>query len=107
MPETKKPRPESPGKLFEERPILVTTSHKGVFFGYSTDRKGPVVNLRSGRMCVYWSSDLRGVLGLATMGPNSKCRISPAADMHLDGVTMIAEVTQEAAEKWEKAPWSN
>jgi hypothetical protein len=89
-----------------ERPILVTTQHRGVFFGYSSATEGPVVNLKRGRMCVYWSSDLRGVLGLAVMGPGPQCKIGPAIDLQLSDVTMIAEVTPQAAEKWESAPWS-
>lgn len=90
----------------DERPVMVTTQHRGVFFGYTAETKGPVMNLRSARMCVYWSSDLRGVIGLAVIGPNKNCKISPAADIQLSDVTMIAEVTKEAAEKWESAPWS-
>lgn len=58
-------------------------------------------------MCVYWSADLRGVLGLATHGPTSACKIGPAVSRaQLSGVTMIAEVTPEAAKKWEAALWA-
>lgn len=88
-----------------EQAVMVTTKHRGVFFGYTTDTTGEVIYLRAGRMCIYWSADLRGVLGLATVGPNSNCRISPPANLQLRDITAIVEVTPEAAKRWEDAPW--
>lgn len=90
----------------KERPVVVTTEHKGVFFGYAKDTSGSTINLRAGRMCIYWSSDLRGFMGLASSGPNRNCRIGPAADIEVRAVTAVVEVSEEAAKKWEIAPWS-
>jgi hypothetical protein len=87
------------------RPVLVTTAHRGVFFGYATKTDGPTINLRAARLCVYWTVDLRGFMGLASAGPNAGCRIGPAADIELRDITSVSEVLPEAVAKWEKAPW--
>lgn len=92
-------------KATTERAVVVTTEHKGIFMGYATDTAGDTIKLRSARLCVYWSSDLRGFMGLASHGPNSNCKIGPAADIELRGITCVIEVTKEAEERWSKAPW--
>lgn len=90
----------------KERAVLVTTSHRGVFFGYATETSGPTINLRAARLCVYWTADLHGFMGLAATGPNGSCKIGPAADIQVRDITSVSEVTPEAVEKWEKAPWA-
>ena len=56
---------------------------------------------------MYWSSDMKGFLGLASVGPSEKCKIGPpAVSLKLFGVTSVSEVSAEAAEKWEKAVWA-
>jgi hypothetical protein len=89
-----------------ERYILVTTEHRGVFAGYASDTSGDVIALRAARNCIYWSSDVKGFLGLAATGPNSTCKIGPAADIELRKITAVAAVTPEAQAKWESAPWA-
>ena len=88
------------------KPVLVTTAHRGVFFGYAADTTGETIQLVNARMCVYWSADMKGVLGLASVGPSATCRISPPISGELRAVTAVFEVTPEAVTKWEKAPWS-
>lgn len=90
----------------KERPVLVTTEHRGVFFGYATETDGETIKLRGCRNCIYWSSDVKGFLGLAATGPSSSCRIGPPADVTLRNITAVVEVTSDAAAAWEKAPWS-
>ena len=90
----------------KERPVLVTTAHRGVFFGYATDTDGETITLKRARNCIYWSSNVKGFLGLASHGPDAQCRIGPAADITLRAITCVCEVTPEAAAKWETAPWS-
>lgn len=89
----------------KERAVLVTTAHKGIFFGYASSTHGDTISLRAARLCVYWSSDLRGFMGLASHGPNNNCKIGPAANIQLRDITSVVEVTKEAAEKWDQAPW--
>lgn len=89
-----------------ERAVVVTTAHKGIFFGYATDTEGSTIKLRAARLCVYWSADLRGFMGLASVGPNSNCKIGPAADIELRDITSVVEVSPEATQKWEKGFWA-
>ena len=103
---TNKKRTTMNNKERKERAVLVTTAHKGVFFGYAIETGGLTIKLRSARLCVYWSVDLRGFMGLASHGPNGSCKIGPAADIELRDITSVSEVTPEAAEKWEKAKWA-
>lgn len=88
------------------RPVLVTTEHRGVFFGYATKTDGSTVELKRARNCLYWSTDVQGFMGLAAFGPSRSCRIGPPADIELRAVTSVVEVTPEAAEKWESATWT-
>jgi hypothetical protein len=89
------------------RPVLVTTAHRGVFFGFARDTTGSTVLLEKGRMAVRWSSAMRGVLGLASVGPDDDCRISPAAPMlDLRDVTGVAECSPGAVARWESFPWA-
>lgn len=100
---------------------MVTTEYKGVFFGYAEKTWrllpflfgffsnldiGKTIRLKNARCCIYWDSSMKGFMGLASIGPSDRCRIGPQADIGLRGVTAVIEVTKEAAEKWEKSPWS-
>lgn len=98
----KKPAPKSKSDL---RPVLVTTEHRGVFFGYAHDTAGETITLTQARLCVYWSSDCKGFMGLAANGPTSGCRIGPRADITLRNITSVTEVTPAAKDAWEQAPW--
>ncbi len=90
----------------KERAVLVTTAHRGVFFGYADDTSGEVITLKRARNCFYWSADLRGFLGLAASGPNAGCKIGPAVEsLEVRAITSVAAVTPEAAAKWEAAKW--
>lgn len=88
-----------------ERAVVVTTEHRGVFFGYATDTDGDQIELKRARLCLHWSSDCKGFMGLAANGPTKNCRVGPAADITLRKITSVIEVTPTAAAQWEKAPW--
>lgn len=90
----------------KERAVLVTTEHRGVFFGYATDTDGATIKLRASRLCLYWSADVKGFMGLAANGPSSSCRIGPPADIEVRKITAVVEVTPDATKKWEAAPWA-
>ena len=93
-------------KRQQERAVLVTTAHRGVFFGSATSTDGAIVALRGARNCLYWSADVKGFLGLAATGPTKGCRIGPAADLELRDITSVAAVTPQAEQAWLAAPWS-
>ena len=90
----------------KERAVVVTTEHRGVFFGYASDVDGEIIKLRGARNCIYWSADIRGFMGLAATGPNKSCKVGPAADISLRKITSVMECTPEATQAWENAPWS-
>jgi uncharacterized protein DUF6948 len=89
-----------------ERYVLVTTEHRGVFAGYASNTDGDTIKLRAARNCIYWTVAVKGFLGLAATGPDSGCKIGPAADVELRKITAVAAVTPEAQAKWEAAPWA-
>jgi hypothetical protein len=89
-----------------ERCVLVTTAHRGVFCGYATETGGETIKLREARLCLYWSADVKGFMGLAAGGPSAKCRVGPPADIELRSITAVLEVTPEAEAKWKTQPWS-
>ncbi len=89
----------------KERPVLVTTAHRGVFFGYATETSGETIALKRARNCLYWSAATQGFLGLASMGPQAGSRVGPRADVLLHAVTCVADVTPEAVKVWESFPW--
>jgi len=102
MPAKTKPKP---ARKTKERAVLVTTAHRGVFFGFATKTDGNTIKLRAGRCCIYWPSENRGFIGLASAGPASGAKVGPAADIELRDITSVAECTATAVEAWEKFPW--
>lgn len=91
--------------MSERRPVLVTTAHRGVFFGYADNTSGNTIKLYSGRCCIYWPQSNHGFMGLASDGPKSGARIGPAADIELRDITSVIDCTEAAVAAWEKAPW--
>ena len=92
--------------LNRARPVIVTTAHRGVFFGYATDTTGETIALTRARNCLYWSADVKGFMGLAAGGPSTTCRIGPPADITLRAITAVLEVSPDACAKWEAGPWA-
>lgn len=93
-----------------EKPVLVTTEFRGVFFGYlngEPDELPGKVTLKRCRNCIYWTNSERGFLGLAISGPGKGCRIGPAVEsLTLYKVTSVADVTPDAVKNWESGPWN-
>ncbi len=89
-----------------ERAVIVTTEHRGVFFGFARETDGEQIALRDARLCVYWSADVRGFMGLAGAGPTKGCKIGPPADITLRKITAVIECTPEAVKAWGSAPWA-
>jgi len=90
----------------EKQPVLVTTAHRGVFFGYAVGATdGEQITLERARLCIQWRG-IKGFMALAATGPTSACRIGPPADITLRAITAVAKVTPEAVEAWERAPWA-
>lgn len=95
--------------MSEKIAVLITTIHRGVFFGYVNpdDLYKDVIEVERMRCCVSWAVSTKGFLGLATYGPNKESRVGPAPPRAiLRGVTSVAECTPEAVKAWEAAPWN-
>ena len=91
--------------------VLITTdsTKRGVFAGLidPSDINKETLTIEELRMCVYWSTDMKGVLGLASMGPSKNCKISKAVKRAtLQGVVAVIELSDEALVKWRKEPWA-
>lgn len=100
-------------KKAKTRAVLVTTEHRGVFFGYTSDpADATTVRLTGVRNCLYWCQKTGGFLGLASEGPTtatasgSGCRIGAKVEgpITLQKVTCVADVSPAAADVWEAAP---
>jgi hypothetical protein len=90
------------------RAVVVTTEHRGVFFGYvKADGNLPAeITLTHARNAVFWSQSVQGVVGLAAKGPKSDCRIGPAIpEMTIWKITAVMACTPEAVAAWEEQPW--
>ena len=90
--------------------VVVTTEHRGVFFGYMAEGESATsstIKLLDARLCVYWSSDIKGFMGLAVTGPSEGCKIGPKAkSITLQKVTSVLECEDVAIKAWESAPWA-
>lgn len=88
--------------------VIVTTEHRGVFAGDPIgELKDRRITLKTARMCVYWSPDVKGIVGLAATGPTKGCKITaPAPSIVLEAVTSVMECSEQAAKAWEAEPWA-
>jgi len=86
-----------------ERPVIVCTEHRGVFYGKASDTKGAVIDLKGARMAISFGTT-RGVMELAETGPTTRSKVSARADIEVRKVTAVFEVTPAAAQAWEAAP---
>lgn len=91
-------------------PVLITTEYRGVFFGFAKHDPegayGPTIKLLGGRNIVYWDESVHGFVGLASVGPNEKCRVGPHATMILKSVTAVIFVEAAGVEQWLAQHWA-
>lgn len=88
--------------------ILVTTEHRGVFYGRVADDADLTQRslwLTNCRNAIYWSGT-KGFLGLASHGPEEGSRIGATAPERvlLHDITSVSEVSDAAAQVWENWP---
>ena len=84
------------------RPVIVTTEHRGVFFGYAEDTSGQTIHLKRSRMAIRFGTT-RGLVELAETGPTKSSKISARADLEIRKITAVFDVAPEAAKAWEAA----
>ena len=105
---TKPLTPFMENDMEKNTPVLVTTEHRGVFFGkFVEDRdEGRTVVLADCQNCLHWGSSVKGFLGLAARGPDASCRIGPPAKRTvLYAATSVSECSDDAVTAWEAEPW--
>lgn len=88
------------------KPVIVTTEHRGVFYGLADDNVSATdesIKLKDCRMAIYWGTT-HGLLQLAHTGPTAKSRISAPADVEVNKITAVIDLAPEAAEAW--ASWA-
>ena len=85
------------------RPVIVTTEHRGVFFGYADDTRGATIDLQNARMAIRFGTT-KGLMELAETGPTASSKISARAPkIEIRKITAVIEVSAAAAEAWERA----
>ena len=90
-------------KAQKMKSILVTTQHRGVFYGEvpeKQDMTARTMSLKNARMAIYWGTT-KGVAELADTGPTSKSKIGAPADLPaVHDITAVWEVKDAAKAKW-------
>jgi hypothetical protein len=88
------------------KPVLITTTHRGVFAGLIPDGQdltAKAMSLNGARMAIHWGTT-KGLMELCETGPTSKSKISAPADIPmLHDITAIFAISDKAWEKWNKA----
>jgi len=83
--------------------ILVTTEHRGVFYGEvanDQDMNARTMALQNARCAIRWETK-DGIAELAAKGPNASSKIGAAADIEaLHDITAVWAVTDEAKDRW-------
>ena len=98
-------------KKTTQRNVVVTTDkdRRGVFFGTLVKHSiasGTAI-IKDAHMCVYWSAKSKGVIGLASIGPQHGSRVSPPiTNLELNGVTSVMDATPAAIKAWRAQPWN-
>lgn len=96
-------------KATEEIAVVITTEHRGVFFGYINPAhvNDDQIEAKQARLCVWWSAAMHGFMGLASMGPDKQCKIGPAVEsITLRKITSVIKCSPEAIAKWKAEPWA-
>ncbi len=90
-----------------KRPVIICTEHRGVFFGNTEKTSQDIVDSRTvdltgAKMAIRFGTT-KGVMELADTGPTGNSKAGAPADITLNAVTAVFEVTAGAAEKWDGA----
>jgi len=87
---------------------VVTTEKRGVFFGevVKHDMEKRLATLKEAQMCIYWSKETKGVLGLASKGPQKGSKVTPVIpQLEVNEVTAVMVATEGAIKAWRTGIW--
>lgn len=96
----------------KERAVVICTAKRGVFYGMTAETSDAIIErgkviLRAARMCTYWSAETKGVLGLASIGPQRGSKIGLAIEeLAIESVTAVMVCSSAAALAWETGQWA-
>ncbi len=96
------------GTKRNKRSVLVTDTHRGVYFGYlcETRHNDKTVRLEGMRHAFYYTCrGEKGVYSLAVTGPGKGSKIGPRVNAVVNDVNKIVDCSSEATEAWEAASW--
>ena len=86
--------------MSKEKPVIITTEYRGVYFGYLVEQNKRTCILEKARMAIRWGTT-DGVDQLAATGPTDESKIGALAPrIWLCGITSIVDCTKEAVERW-------
>jgi len=97
---------------FVKTPVLVTDSHRGIYFGWLVAASEDLssVQLEGMRHCYSYAVPAqdgeRGCYSLATVGPAPGSRVGPPVTAIVRDVVTITDVSPEAVEAWRVATWA-
>lgn len=98
-----------PERLRNHTPIIVSSDQRFLVFGYTLDEldKKPLRMFHT-RLILWWSSDVRGLWGLAASGPSDGCRVTvPAVYTIIHDPQLVVECSTAAAAAFERGPWGS
>ncbi len=83
--------------------VIITTEHRGVFFGFvedDADLTQKTLGLKDAKMAIKWRTT-KGIAELAEIGPNENSLIGAKANVPvIHNVTAVFLVSKKAEEKW-------
>lgn len=87
----------------DEKPaVIVTTKHRGVFFGHLVEDQRPQRVSLEGARCAIRFGTTGGFMQLAATGPTPNTKAGPAVDCDLEDITSVTRCSPEAVAAWEK-----
>ena len=94
----------------QSRYVLVTDALRGIVWGelIKQDPKTRTCVLKNARHCFCYTChpEAKGILGLATKGPQTGSKVGPLVDRHELFYEKITDCTAEANQAWLDATWA-
>ena len=88
------------------KPVIITTRHRGVFFGHvpeDQDMFAENITVEDSLMVICWGTK-KGLAQLAHTGPTPDSRLSaPVAKWHIRDITSVLDVSADAAQGFKDA----
>ena len=92
------------------QPVLVTTTERGIYFGWTDDPNAEIIRLERCRHVFHYTRNPershRGVYGLATVGPHEGSKVGPPVSVQrIRNIQNVVDVDEVALPSWESISW--